>query len=61
LPCDEIADSAVLKKFLTGFSPRTDSLEYLTNEHLLEPKNWQPKIAAALLFHPSPSAVMPRK
>src|SRR6185503_19508730 len=37
-----------------------EALESRTH-NLLEWKTWEPRVAAVLLFHPNPSAAMPRK
>jgi ATP-dependent DNA helicase RecG len=36
-------------------------LEFCLNQNLLDFKSWQPRTVAALLFHPAPSAVIPKK
>lgn len=61
IPLEEISESKPLQEFLKGFSPRSDPLDYVVNQHLADPKTWHPKVAAALLFHPAPHAVVPRK
>jgi ATP-dependent DNA helicase RecG len=61
LPAEEVVDSTELGTFLRDYSPRTDPLEFALNQNLLDFKSWQPRVAGALLFHPSPSAVVPRK
>src|SRR5262249_7489720 len=53
--------SAELASFLADYSPKTDPLEFTINQNLLDFKTWQPRIVGALLFHPNPSAVVPRK
>jgi len=50
-----------LADFLKEYSPKTDPLEFCINQNLLDYKTWETKVAAALLFHPFPSAVVPRK
>jgi len=61
VPTEAIAESAELKSFLNGYSPRTDPLEFCLNQNLFDSKTWETRVAATLLFHPNPSAVMPRK
>jgi len=61
IPAEQIADSAELAKFLSEYSPKTDPLEFCINQNLLDFKTWEPRVASALLFHPCPSAVIPRK
>jgi ATP-dependent DNA helicase RecG len=36
-------------------------LEFCLNQNLIENKDWQPRVASALLFSPNPSAFVPRK
>ena len=61
LPAEQIVNSSVLASFLSDYSPATDQLEFVINQNLLDHKTWQPQIVVALLFHPAPSAVIPRK
>jgi len=61
IPTEQITDSAELAAFLTDYSPKTDTLEFCINQNLLDYRTWEPRVASALLFHPCPSAVIPRK
>jgi len=61
LPPEQIVDAAELLSFLDEYSPRTDPLEFSINQNILDYKTWQPRTVGALLFHPAPSAVVPRK
>ncbi|MFC7048954.1 ATP-binding protein [Emcibacter nanhaiensis] len=58
---EQIVDSEELASFLLDYSPKTDPLEFVINQNLLDYKTWHPRIASALLFHDIPSAVVPRK
>ena len=61
VPAEQISESPILTSFLADYSPTTDPLEFVINQNLLDHKSWQPRTVAALLFHPAPSAVIPRK
>ncbi|WP_373088275.1 ATP-binding protein [Sneathiella sp.] len=61
LPPEAIVDSDSLRSFLADYSPKTDPLDFAINQNLLDFKLWHPRVVAALLFHLSPSAVIPRK
>ncbi len=61
LPAEQIVESRELAAFLSGFSPKTDALEYCINEGFLDFKTWQSRTAGALLYHASPQAVVPNK
>ncbi len=61
VPAEQIAESKELISFLNDYSPKTDPLEFCINQNLLDYKTWDTKVAAALLFHSCPSAVVPRK
>jgi len=61
VPAEQIAESAELASFLNDYSPKTDPLEFCLNQNLLDHKTWETRVATALLFHPNPSAVVPRK
>ena len=61
LPAEQIVESPVLTSFLGDYSPTTEPLEFVINQNLLDDKTWQPRTVSALLFHPAPSAVIPRK
>jgi ATP-dependent DNA helicase RecG len=58
---EQIADAVELKSFLTDYSPSTDPLSYVVNQHLVEAKDWTPLVAGVLLFGDNPSAMLPRK
>ncbi len=58
---DTIVDSKGLKQFLKHVSPKSDPLEFCLNQNLIESKEWQPRVASALLFCENPSAFIPRK
>ena len=58
---EELVDSPGLTTFLTDYSPRTDSLDFLINQHLLENTSWNPVVAGILLFGQNPQAVLPRR
>jgi ATP-dependent DNA helicase RecG len=60
-PTELITEAEELASFLQGYSPKTDPLEFVINQNLVDYKTWEIRAAAALLFHPSPSAIMPRK
>lgn len=61
LPAEQIAESEEIISFLSAYAPKTDALEFCINQNLLDYRTWNTKVAAALLFHPFPSAVVPRK
>lgn len=61
LPAEQVVEAPELASFLNDYSPKTDPLEFALSQNLLEFKTWQPRTAGALLFHPAPSAVVPRK
>ena len=58
---EQIVEAPELQLFLAEYSPKTDPLEFTINQNLLDFKTWQPRTVGALLFHPIPSAVVPRK
>ncbi len=58
---EQIVDSPIIQEFLADYSPKTDPLDFVLNQNLLDPRNWEPRIACLLLFHETPSAVVPRK
>lgn len=58
---EAIVDSEILKYFLAGYSPKTDPLDFLVNQHLLDNSSWIPIYAGILLFYNNPSAALPRR
>ena len=58
---EDLVDSANLTDFLNDYSPKTDPLDFLINQHLLENKSWNPTYAGTLLFYQNPSATLPRR
>jgi ATP-dependent DNA helicase RecG len=61
LPTEQVVEAEELNLFLNDYSPKTDPLEFCINQNLVDYKTWEPRVATALLFHNSPSAVIPRK
>lgn len=61
LPAEQVVDSNELRGFLEGYSPVTDPLDFCISQNLLDFRSWEPRVASAILFHPCPSAVIPRK
>lgn len=60
-PPDQIVDARELGNFLAAYSPKTDPLDYVVNQNLIDQKTWSPRVAVVLLFHDNPSNVIPRK
>lgn len=61
MPTEQVTDSDEISQFLKDYSPKSDPLDFVINQNLVDYKTWQVRVAAALLFHPNPSAVVPRK
>lgn len=61
MPPELIVEAPELMVFLADYSPKTDPLEFCINQNLIDYRTWEPRVAGTLLFHPSPSAVVPRK
>lgn len=58
---EQVVEAPELKSFLTDYSPKTDPLDFILNQNMVDPTTWEPRVASVLLFHPSPSSVIPRK
>lgn len=58
---ESIVESKELKSFLSDFSPRTEPLEYVISENLIDLKTYDPRVSGLLLFSDNPSAMLPRK
>ena len=61
VPPESIFESKELKSFLSDFSPRTEPLEYVISENLIDLKTYDPRVSGLLLFSDNPSAMLPRK
>jgi ATP-dependent DNA helicase RecG len=61
IPTEQVVEGKELQSFLADYSPQTEPLDFCINQNLVDYNTWETRVAAALLFHPSPSAVMPRK
>jgi len=61
VPTEDVSDADELRRFLTEYSPKTDPLEFVVNQNLVDRKTWEPRVAGILLFNGNPAAVMPRK
>jgi len=60
-PTEEVSDGTELQRFLSEYSPKSDPLEFVLNQNLVDRKTWEPKVAGLLLFNDNPAAVLPRK
>lgn len=61
IPPETVYESDEIKTFLHDFSPRTEPLEYVVSENLIDLKNYDPRVSGLLLFAKNPSACLPRK
>ncbi|WP_243369998.1 ATP-binding protein [Microvirga solisilvae] len=61
LPPEVVVDSNEIREFLRGYSPATDPLDFVVNQHLVDLRDWTPSVAGILLFANNPPVVMPRK
>jgi ATP-dependent DNA helicase RecG len=61
VPPESVFESKELQSFLHDFSPRTEPLEYVVSENLIDLKNYDPRVSGLLLFANNPSALLPRK
>jgi ATP-dependent DNA helicase RecG len=61
MPPEVLVESEILGSFLAGYSPKTDPLDFLVNQHLLDNSSWAPIYAGVLLFYQNPSAALPRR
>ena len=58
---EDITDAQEIKRFLRDVSSKTDSIDFVVNQNLVDRKTWDPKCAGILLFNDNPSAIIPRK
>ena len=58
---EEIVEAEELKRFLSEYSPKTDPIEFVSNQNLMDRKTWEPRVAGILLFNANPSSLLPRK
>jgi ATP-dependent DNA helicase RecG len=61
VPTEHISEAAELRRFLLEYSPKTDPLEFVVNQNLVDRKTWEPRVSGILLFNDNPAAAMPRK
>ncbi|MCU7842005.1 MAG: putative DNA binding domain-containing protein [Candidatus Thiodiazotropha sp. (ex Troendleina suluensis)] len=61
VPPEQIVEADELRTFLSEYSPKTDPLDFVINQNLLDNRTWEPRVASVLLFHQAPSALVPRK
>lgn len=60
-PAENIYETKKIKEFLTHYSPKTDPLDYVYSENLLDNKSMEPRLAGVMLFADKPQAFIPRK
>ncbi|MES9975095.1 MAG: ATP-binding protein [Candidatus Thiodiazotropha sp.] len=58
---DALVDSEEINRFLEEYSPKTDPLDFLINQHLIDNSSWNPTYAGVLLFYSNPSVALPRR
>jgi len=58
---EAVVESPKVADFLADYSPKTDPLDYVANQNLLDPQSWRPRVAGVLLFAQNPAALMPTK
>lgn len=56
-----IVESNAIRSFLADYSPKTDAVDFVVNQQLVDFKTWEPTVAGILLFSDQPSANMPRQ
>lgn len=61
VPPESVFEAKELQSFLSDFSPRTEPLEYVISENLIDLKTYDPRVSGLLLFANNPSALLPRK
>ncbi len=61
VPPEQIVDAIELESFLKDHAPKTDPLDFVVNQNLVDNKTWEPRVGSVLLFHDNPSNVIPRK
>ncbi|WP_216846747.1 ATP-binding protein [Mucilaginibacter sp. L196] len=61
VPPESTYESKEIASFLSDFSPRTEPLEYVISENLIDLKTYDPRVSGLLLFSDNPSALLPRK
>jgi ATP-dependent DNA helicase RecG len=56
-PPEQIVESRELQSFLADYSPKTDPLDFVLNQNLLDYKTWEPRVSSAYCFmrHPARS------
>ncbi len=60
-PTELVSDGVELERFLKAYSPKSDPLEFVVNQNLVDRKTWEPRVAGILLFNESPAIALPRK
>jgi ATP-dependent DNA helicase RecG len=58
---ENIVDAEPIKTFLNDFSPKTDPLDFVVNQHLTDVSTWIPKVSGLLLFSRNPSEIIPKQ
>lgn len=59
--CETIVEGRELKNFLGDYSPKTDPLDFVVSQNLIDLKTWDAKVAGVLLFCDCPSNFIPKK
>lgn len=58
---ESLVDGNQIQMFLADYSPKSDPLEFIVNQHLVDVGTWEPKVSGILLFANEPSAIIPRQ
>lgn len=58
---EDIYETFEIKRFLSEYSPKSDAIDFMINQNLVDRKSYVPKIAGLLLFNDNPVSLLPRK
>jgi len=58
---EDIFESKEIIKFLTDYSPQSDTIDFTVNQNLVDRKSYDPRTAGILLFSDNPIPLLPKR
>lgn len=58
---EDIFSSKEIMRFLEGYSPESDPIDFTISQNLIDRRSYEPRVAGLLLFNDNPVTLLPRK
>lgn len=58
---EDIFESEEIERFLSGYSPKSDPIDFTVNQNLVDRNTYEPRTAGILLFSSNPTPLLPKR